>query len=113
MAVFTHTNFSYLIFKHQSDSSWRIIVESDKEADLRPEYVSLFEKFQESESLSSGDFNGDGAADMLWRNRISGANHMWLIKGTPWSKLSTSPDPVVTSDTPQPNIDPDWSVVSH
>lgn len=56
---------SYLIFKHQSDSSWRIIVESDKEADLRPEYVSLFEKFQESESLSSGDFNGDGDKEDL------------------------------------------------
>lgn len=50
---------SYLIFKKQADSTWRIIVESDKEADLRPELVSLFEKFQESESLSSGDFNGD------------------------------------------------------
>jgi len=56
---------SYLIFKKQADSTWRIIVESDKEADLRPEMVSLFEKFQESESLSSGDFNGDGEKEDL------------------------------------------------
>ena len=56
---------SYLIFKKQADSTWRIIVESDKEADLRPELVSLFEKFEESESTSSGDFNGDGEAEDL------------------------------------------------
>ena len=56
---------SYLIFKKQADSTWRIIVESDKEADLRPQYVSLFEKFQESESTSSGDFNGDGDKEEL------------------------------------------------
>ena len=56
---------SYLIFKKQADSTWRIIVESDKEADLRPELVSLFENFQESESLSSGDFNGDGENEDL------------------------------------------------
>lgn len=56
---------SYLILKKQFDDSWRIIVESDKEADLRPDLVSLFEKFQESESLSSGDFNGDGEKEDL------------------------------------------------
>lgn len=56
---------SYLIFKKQADSTWRIIVESDKEADLRPEMISLFEKFKESESLSTGDFNGDGEKEDL------------------------------------------------
>ncbi len=56
---------SYLILKKQADDSWRIIVESDKEADMRPELVSLFEKFQESESLSSGDFNGDNEKEDL------------------------------------------------
>lgn len=56
---------SYLIFKKQVDSTWRIIVESDKEADLRPDLVSLFEKFTESESTSSGDFNGDGTKEDL------------------------------------------------
>lgn len=56
---------SYLIFKKQQDSTWRIIVESDKEADMRPELVPLFEKFEESESTSSGDFNGDGVKEDL------------------------------------------------
>ena len=56
---------SYLVFKKMADSTWRIILESDKEADLRPEYVSLFEKFTESESVSSGDFNGDGTKEDL------------------------------------------------
>lgn len=56
---------SYLIFKKQIDSTWKIIVESDKEADLQPELVSLFEKFKESESLSTGDFNGDGDKEDL------------------------------------------------
>ena len=56
---------SYLIFKKQADSTWRIIVESDKEADLRPELVSLFEKFEESENTSYGDFNGDGEKEEL------------------------------------------------
>jgi ketosteroid isomerase-like protein len=56
---------SYLIFKKQAEDGWRIIVESDKESDLQPELVSLFEKFQESESLSSGDFNGDNEKEDL------------------------------------------------
>ncbi len=56
---------SYLIFKKQADSTWRIIVESDKEADAKPEMVSLFEKFDESENSSSGDFNGDGEKEDL------------------------------------------------
>lgn len=56
---------SYLVFEKQADSTWRIIVESDKEADLKPELVSLFEKFKESESLSTGDFNGDGEKEDL------------------------------------------------
>ncbi len=56
---------SYLVFKKQADSSWHIIIESDKEADSRPEMVSLFEEFEESESQSSGDFNGDGEKEDL------------------------------------------------
>jgi len=57
---------SYLIFKKMQDSTWRIIVESDKEADVpRPVVCSLFDKFSESESISSGDFNGDGVREEL------------------------------------------------
>jgi hypothetical protein len=56
---------SYLIMEKQADSTWRIIVESDKEADARPELVSLFEKFEESDDQSTGDFNGDGQKEDL------------------------------------------------
>ncbi|MFN8282877.1 MAG: hypothetical protein U0U67_06650 [Chitinophagales bacterium] len=56
---------AYLVFKKMQDSTWRIILESDKEADMRPELVALFEKFTESESVSSGDFNGDGTKEDL------------------------------------------------
>ncbi len=56
---------AYLVFKKMRDSTWRIILESDKEADLKPEYVTMFEKFTESESISSGDFNGDGTKEDL------------------------------------------------
>lgn len=55
---------TYLVFKKINDT-WKIIVESDKESDLRPELASLFDKFQESESTSSGDFDGDGEKEEL------------------------------------------------
>ncbi|MCB9034295.1 MAG: hypothetical protein H6553_10690 [Chitinophagales bacterium] len=55
---------SYLIFDN-INGEWKIIVESDKESDNRPDMVSLFESFQESESKSKGDFNGDGEDEDL------------------------------------------------
>jgi hypothetical protein len=30
----------------------------------------------------TGDFNGDGKTDILWRNYISGTNAVWLMNGT-------------------------------
>jgi len=29
-----------------------------------------------------GDFNGDGKADVLWRNRATGENTLWIMNGT-------------------------------
>jgi hypothetical protein len=29
----------------------------------------------------SGDFNGDGNADILWRHAVTGQNHMYLMNG--------------------------------
>jgi hypothetical protein len=55
---------TYLVFK-KINNTWKIIVESDKESDLRPELASLFDRFQESESTSSGDFDGDGEKEDL------------------------------------------------
>ncbi|MBP7867639.1 MAG: FG-GAP repeat protein, partial [Acidobacteria bacterium] len=28
-----------------------------------------------------GDFNGDGKPDVMWRNRVSGANAVWYLDG--------------------------------
>jgi hypothetical protein len=32
--------------------------------------------------VGTGDFDGDGRSDILWRNRRSGKNSMWLMDGT-------------------------------
>ena len=56
---------TYLVFKKLDSTTFKIIVESDKEADMRPDLVSLFEKFEESEDMSSGDFNGDNNKEDL------------------------------------------------
>jgi len=28
-----------------------------------------------------GDFDGDGKADILWRNAVTGENYIWLMNG--------------------------------
>jgi hypothetical protein len=56
---------TYLVFKKLDSVTFKIIVESDKEADMRPDLVDLFEKFEESEDMSAGDFNGDGQKEDL------------------------------------------------
>jgi hypothetical protein len=55
---------TYLIFK-KINNAWKIIVESDKESDAQPELANLFTAFEESESTSEGDFNGDGEKEEL------------------------------------------------
>ena len=37
------------------------------------------------EIVGTGDFNGDGKTDILWRNKISGQNVIWLMNGTTYS----------------------------
>jgi hypothetical protein len=31
--------------------------------------------------VNVGDFNGDGKADILWHNTVSGQNQVWLMNG--------------------------------
>ena len=33
----------------------------------------------------TGDFNGDGKTDIVWRNKATGDNVIWLLDGTTWS----------------------------
>ena len=43
-----------------------------------------------------GDFNGDGKADILWRNTVSGAMQDWTMNGS----TIASNDPVAQGSTP-------------
>jgi len=36
--------------------------------------------------VGNGDFNGDGKADILWRNNASGANRVWIMNGKTFVK---------------------------
>jgi hypothetical protein len=49
----------------------------------------------------TGDFNGDGRCDVLWRHEITGNNSMWLMDGA-----SVLPESGPIADIP----DPDWIV---
>src|SRR5690606_28828265 len=43
----------------------------------------------------TGDFNGDGNTDIVWRNVNTGANAIWLMNGT--NRTSTAGLPAVPS----------------
>jgi len=46
-----------------------------------------------------GDFNGDGDADILWRNSTTGEVYIWLMNGT-----------TLTSSGSLGYVSSDWSV---
>ncbi|MBW4522495.1 MAG: VCBS domain-containing protein [Scytolyngbya sp. HA4215-MV1] len=49
---------------------------------------------------TTGDFNGDGQSDILWRNLSTGANLIWQVNGT-----------VVTANIALPSVtDPNWRI---
>ena len=48
-----------------------------------------------------GDYNGDGRADIVWRNIATGLNAIWMMNGV--SILSSGPVPTVT--------DQSWKIV--
>jgi hypothetical protein len=51
--------------------------------------------------VGTGDFNGDGRSDILWRDQITGKNAMWLMDGT-----TMLPE----SDSLQKVADTNWTV---
>jgi hypothetical protein len=52
--------------------------------------------------VGTGDFDGDGKTDLLWRNSVSGQAVVWLMNGTTFSSFQTL-SPTVT--------DASWSIV--
>lgn len=46
------------------------------------------------------DFQGDGRADILWRNRSTGAMSIWLMNGA-----------TIASTRELPSIDPNFKVI--
>jgi hypothetical protein len=45
-------------------------------------------------AIGSADVDGDGQADVLWRNNQSGANEVWLMTGTGYGVLALPSQPV-------------------
>ena len=43
------------------------------------------------EMKAFGDFDGDGKSDVIWRNKISGQNIVWLMNGLTVSNSSFLP----------------------
>lgn len=52
--------------------------------------------------VSTGDFNGDGHADIFWRHKTTGWDYVWLMNGA--AKSAEGPLPTIA--------DPNWTVVS-
>ena len=54
------------------------------------------------EVKGTGDYDGDGKADVLWRNAVSGENYLYFMDGT-----TIKPSEGYLRTVPQP----DWQVV--
>lgn len=53
--------------------------------------------------VAAADFTGDGQADLLWRNQVTGAQVFWQMNGT--AAIATLP---LTPNVPDPN----WQIVA-
>jgi len=42
--------------------------------------------------VGTDDFNGDGKTDILWRNKSTGQNVVWLMNGTTYGSYTWLPD---------------------
>jgi hypothetical protein len=52
--------------------------------------------------VGTGDFNGDGKTDIVWRHKTAGENAVWLMDGVNYSSL------VLLPQVPDTN----WGVVA-
>ena len=55
-------------------------------------YSSYAEALQVADTnwqiVGTGDFNSDGKIDILWRNKTTGQNVVWLMSGTTYSSYA-------------------------
>ena len=68
-------------------------------------------------SANAPDFNGDGYADLVWRNSSTGENGIWYLKGTAFAgsdgSTSYSPRRGIDYDLLLSVADPDWAIVGY
>ena len=68
-------------------------------------------------SANAPDFNGDGYADLVWRNTATGENVIWYLKGTAFAgsdgSASYSPRRGIDYDSLLSVSDPDWAIVGY
>lgn len=68
-------------------------------------------------SANAPDFNGDGYADLVWRNSVTGENGIWYLKGTAFAGSDGSagyvPRRGIDYDLLLSVADPDWAIVGY
>ena len=68
-------------------------------------------------SANAPDFNGDGYADLVWRNSATGENVIWYLKGTAFAgsdgSASYVPRRGIDYDSLLSVPDPDWAIVGY
>ena len=64
---------------------------------------ALFDDVMVYSNSGKTDFNGDGNADLPWRNPSTGRATVWYMNGTTWSGGYADISPSVT--------DPNWTIV--
>ena len=68
-------------------------------------------------SANAPDFNGDGDADLVWRNSAKGENVIWYLKGTAFAgsdgSASYIPREGIDYDSLLSVPDPDWAIVGY
>jgi FG-GAP repeat len=52
-----------------------------------------------------GDFNGDGNADLVWENTVTGQRAIWLLKNGVFSSGTNSPTVPGISNEAAPEVD--------
>jgi hypothetical protein len=72
---------SDLVWRNLSNRMTLLWLLNGKEAPYTPSDLAVMPSSQ-WEMVSTGDFNGDGKSDLVWRNLSNGALSLWLFNGS-------------------------------